>query len=189
MRNRKRSFSTGLAFRTTGEKSENGKAEHREESGYLRSGLVSVSGVLVLVVLTLDYRINVISVNRKKVNPGKSDAWFQASVHHDSEKGDSKRRNASVHEELRGNRFSQSERKSGCMYVCGVSGLQNTRRRTGKMELLYMRSVFGRWVPNQRRPGDPVAGTSGSGDQGEEPGKREGDVQVVPGRCGNGMCV
>ena len=46
-------------------------------SGYLRSGLVSVSGVLVLGVLTLDFRITVVPVNRKRVNPGKSDAGFQ----------------------------------------------------------------------------------------------------------------
>ena len=102
-------------------------------SGYLSSGLVSVSGVLVLGVLTLVYRIKVNSSNRKRVNPGKSDAGFQASVHHDSEKGDSKRRNTSVHEELRGNRFSQSERESGCTYVCGMSGVRNTRRRTGNV--------------------------------------------------------
>ena len=56
-------------------------------SGYIRSGLVSVSGVLVLGVLTLDYRLKVNSVNRKRVNSGKSDAGFQASEHHDSEKG------------------------------------------------------------------------------------------------------
>ena len=100
--------------------------------------MVSVSGVLVLGVLTLDYRIKVNSVNRKRVIPGKSDAGFQTSVHHDSEKGDSKRRNASVHEELRGNRFSQSERESGCTYVCCMSGVQNTRRRTGERELSYV---------------------------------------------------
>ena len=34
------------------------------------------------------------------MNPGKSDADFQASVHHDAKTGDSKRRNASVHEEF-----------------------------------------------------------------------------------------
>ena len=107
-------------------------------SGYLRSGLVSVSGVLVLGVLTLDYRIKVNSVNRKGVNRGISDAGLQTSVHHDSEKGDSKRRNASVQGELMGNRFRQSERESGCTYVCGVSGVQNTRRRTGKGELLHV---------------------------------------------------
>ena len=37
---------------------------------------------------------------------------------------------------VRGNRNSKSERESGCTYVCGVSGVQNTRRRnfwnTGK---------------------------------------------------------
>ena len=89
-------------------------------SGYLRPGLVSLSGVLVLGVLTVVYRTTVIKLNRNRVNPGKSDAGFQASVHHDSEKGDSKIRNTSVHEELRGHRFSLSERESGCTYVCGV---------------------------------------------------------------------
>ena len=67
-----------------------GKAEQSKAqvgSGYLRPGLVSLSGVLVLGVLTLDYRINVNSSNRKRVNSRKSDAGFQGSVHHDSEKG------------------------------------------------------------------------------------------------------
>ena len=107
-------------------------------SGYLRSGLVSVSGVLVLWVLTLDYRITVIRLNRKRVNPGKSDARYEVRLHYEIGNGISKRRNASVHEEVRGNRFSQSERESGCMYVCGMSGVQNARRRTGKKELLYV---------------------------------------------------
>ena len=56
-------------------------------SGYIRSGLVSVSGVMVLGVLTLDYRVKVKSVNRKRANPRKSDAGFQVLLHHDSEKG------------------------------------------------------------------------------------------------------
>ena len=55
-----------------------GKAEHMVGSGYLRPGLVSLSGVLVLVVLTVDQRITVKKLNRKRVNPGKSDAGFQA---------------------------------------------------------------------------------------------------------------
>ena len=140
-RSEKRSSSTGLAFWTTGEKSENGKAEHREESGYLRSGLVSVSGVLVLVVLTLDYRVNVNSVNRNGVNSGRSDAGFQASVHHDSEKGDSKRRNASVHEGLRGNfcmcdRFSADGFRTRATRVirCRVLGVRVTKRENRKKE-------------------------------------------------------
>ena len=45
--------------------------------GYLRPGLISLSGVLVLGVLTLDYRINVNSSNRKRVNSRKSGAGFQ----------------------------------------------------------------------------------------------------------------
>ena len=150
------------------------KSRAQGESGYLRSGLVSVSGVLVLGVLTLDYRIKVNSVNRKRANPGKSDAGFQTSVHHDSEKGDSKRRNASVRREVLGNRFSQSEMESGYRYVYGVSGVRNTRRRTGKRELLYVSSVFGRWVSNPRHPGDPVAGTCGSGDQMENRERGDG---------------
>ena len=79
-----------------GEEVREWKSRAQGGSGYLRSGLVSVSGVLVLGVLTLDCRIKVNSVSRTRVNPGKSDARFQTSVHHDSEKGDSKRRNAIV---------------------------------------------------------------------------------------------
>ena len=62
------------------------KAEQRKAqvgSGYLRPGLVSVSGVLVLGVLTLDYRIKVKSVNRKRVNPGNSDAVYGVLLHHE----------------------------------------------------------------------------------------------------------
>ena len=135
--NGKRSSSTGLAW-TTGEKGTKGKSRAQGESGYLSSGLVSVSGVLVLGVLTLYYRINVNSSNRKRVNPGISDARYVVRLHREIGKWISKRRNASVHEELRGNRFSQSERESGCRYVCGLSGVRNTRRRTGKRELLYV---------------------------------------------------
>ena len=67
-----------------------GKAEQSKAqvgSGYLRPGLVSLSGVLVLGVLTLVYRINVKYVNRKEANSRKSDAGFQVLLHHDSEKG------------------------------------------------------------------------------------------------------
>ena len=55
-----------------------------------------------------------------------------------SERGDRKDANTRVYEVVRGNRFSQSERESGYAYVCGVSGVQNTRMRTGKRELLYV---------------------------------------------------
>ena len=93
-----------------------------------------------------------------------------------------------VYGQVRGNSDSRSERESGCTYVCGVSGVQNARRRTGKRELLYMQSGFGRWVPNRRRPGDPAAGTWDSGDQREnrESGR---DVQVIPGRVKNVVYV
>ena len=68
-----------------------GKSRVKQSTGENRAtlgaGLVSVSGVLVLGVLTLDYRINVNSSNRKRVNSRKSGAGFQSSVHHDSEKG------------------------------------------------------------------------------------------------------
>ena len=53
------------------------KAEQSEAqvgSGYLRPGLVSLSGVLVVGVLTLDYSIPVKSKKLKRVNPGNSDA-------------------------------------------------------------------------------------------------------------------
>ena len=90
----------------------------------LGAGLVSVSGVLVLGVLTLDYRITAIKSDRKRVNPGNSDARYEVRLHHEIGKGISKIRNAGVHEEVRGNRNSQSERESGCRYVCGVSGVR-----------------------------------------------------------------
>ena len=44
-------------------------------------------------------------------------------------------------------------------------------------------------VSNRRHPGDPVAGTWGSGDQSGKPGKGERDVQVISGRRENGVCV
>ena len=56
-------------------------------SGYLRSGLVSVSGVLVLGVLTLVYRIPELSEKRKRVIPGNSDAVYGVLLHHEFEKG------------------------------------------------------------------------------------------------------
>ena len=52
------------------------KSRAQGESGYIMSGLVSVSGVLVLGVLTLDRRISHLSVKRKRVNPGISDGEF-----------------------------------------------------------------------------------------------------------------
>ena len=61
-RNGKRSSSTGRAFWTTGEVVSEWKSrENRAQvgSGYLRPGLVSVSDVLVLGVLTLDYSVPV----------------------------------------------------------------------------------------------------------------------------------
>ena len=73
-RNGKRSSSTGRAFWTTGEMESERKIRAQGGSGYLRPGMVSVSGVLVIWVLTLDYRIKVKSVNRKRVNPKYSDA-------------------------------------------------------------------------------------------------------------------
>ena len=72
-----------------------GKAEQSKAqvgSGYLRPGLVSVSGVLVLGVLTLDSRISNLSRKRKRVNPGNSDAEYGVSLHHEIGKGNSKRR-------------------------------------------------------------------------------------------------
>ena len=50
-------------------------------SGYLRPGLVSLSGVLVLGVLTLVYRIPELSMKLKEVNPGNSDAEYGVRLH------------------------------------------------------------------------------------------------------------
>ena len=72
-----------------------GKAEQSRAqvgSGYLRPGLVSVSVVLVLGVLTLDYRIPELSRKQKRVNPGNSDARYGVSLHHEFGRGKSKRR-------------------------------------------------------------------------------------------------
>ena len=113
------------------------KAEHRWDRATLGAGLVSVSGVLVLGVLTLDYRIIVNSPNRKRVNPGKSGAGFQSSVHHEVGNGRSKRRKRNpVYGEYRAIVIARGE--SEYKYVCGVSGVRNTRRRTGKGKVLYV---------------------------------------------------
>ena len=72
-----------------------GKTEQSEAqvgSGYLRPGLVSVSGVLVLGVLTLVYRIPDLTRKRKRVSPGNSDAEYVVLLHHEIGKGNSKRR-------------------------------------------------------------------------------------------------
>ena len=74
VRNGKRSSCTGRAFWTTGEKGSERKSRAQVGSGYLKSDLVSVSGVLVLGVLTLVYRIPELSEKRKRVNLGNSDA-------------------------------------------------------------------------------------------------------------------
>ena len=59
-------------------------------SGYLRPGLVSVSGVLVLGVLTLVYRIPELSRKLKEVNPGNSDAEYGVRFDHEFGKGSQK---------------------------------------------------------------------------------------------------
>ena len=66
------------------------KSRAQGVSGYLRPGLVSVSGVLVLGVLTLVYRIKVKSVNRKGINPGNSDAEYGVWCTMNSERGNRK---------------------------------------------------------------------------------------------------
>ena len=65
--------------------------------GYLRPGLVSVSVVLVLGVLTLDYGVPVKSKKRKRVSPGNSDAGYGVLLHHDFGKGISERRKHEVY--------------------------------------------------------------------------------------------
>ena len=88
-------------------------------SGYLRSDLVSVSGVLVLGVLILVYRIPNLTVKRKEVIPRILDTSYEVRLHHKIGKGISKRRNASVHEELRGSRLARVKEKAGAR-VCVV---------------------------------------------------------------------
>ena len=73
-----------------------GKAEQSKAqvgSGYLRPGLVSLSGVLVLGVLTLVSRIPELSRKLKRVNPGNSDAEYGVWLHHEFGNGKWKRRN------------------------------------------------------------------------------------------------
>ena len=53
-------------------------------------------------------------------------------------KGNRKDANTKGNTGVRGNRDSQSERESGYRYVCGVSKVRNTRRKTAKGELLYV---------------------------------------------------
>ena len=81
----------GLDYRRGGAK---GKSREEQSTGVNRAtlgaGLVLLSGVLVLGVLTMDYRINVTKLNRKRVNPGNSGAGFQRFVHHEIGKGRSK---------------------------------------------------------------------------------------------------
>ena len=115
-----------------------GKNRAQGGSGYLRPGLVSVSGVLVLGVLTLVYRNPNLSRKRKRVNPGSSDAEHGVLLHHEIGNGNSKRRKHRSVRSVRGNRFSQSERESGCTYLYGVLVGQNTRKKTGERELLYV---------------------------------------------------
>ena len=63
------------------------KSRAQVGSGYLRPGLVSVSVVLVLGVLTLDCRISELSRKQKRVNPGNSDAGYGVLLHHEFGKG------------------------------------------------------------------------------------------------------
>ena len=99
------------------------KSRAQVGSGYLRPGLVSVSGVLVLGVLTLDYRIPNLSRKRKSANPGNSDAEYGVLLHHEIGKGKSKRRKHKSVSAVQCNRNSRSKRESGCTYVCDVSGV------------------------------------------------------------------
>ena len=133
--NGSRSSSTGRAFWTIGEKGSEWKSRAQVGSGYLRLGLVSVSVVLVLGVLTLDYSIPVQAKKQKRVNAGNSDAGYGVQLHHEFEKVKSKRRKHNCTRSVRGNRNSRRERESGCTYVCGMSGVQNTLRRMGKRGL------------------------------------------------------
>ena len=103
----------------------------------LGAGLVLPSGVLVLGVLTVDYRISVNSPNRKRVNPGNSGAGFQRFVHHEVGKGRSKRRkHKPVYECYRAIVIARGERES--TYVYRMLGVHNTRRKGEEGEVLYV---------------------------------------------------
>ena len=103
----------------------------------LGAGLVLPSGVLVLGVLAVDYRINVNSPNRKRVNPGNSGAGFQSSVHHEVGKWRSKRRkHKPVYIGYRAIVIARGE--SECKYVCRMLGVHNTRSKRENGEVLYV---------------------------------------------------
>ena len=59
-------------------------------SGYLRPGLVPLSGVLVLGVLTLGNRNPGLSRKQKRINPDNSDAGYGVLLHHEFGKGNRK---------------------------------------------------------------------------------------------------
>ena len=125
-RNGKRYSSTGRAFWAIGEAREYGKAEHMWDRATLgRAWFLSPLSWFLC-------RIPELSRKQQRVNPGNSDAWYGVLLHHEFGKGKSKRRNTGVKLAVRGNRNSRREGESGCMYVCGMLGVQNTRRRTGK---------------------------------------------------------
>ena len=107
-------------------------------SGYLRPGLISVSVVLVLGVLTLDYRIPDLSRKRKRVNPGSSDAEYRVLLHHEFGKGKSKRRNTSVIPAYGAIVLARVKEKADARMCVVCRGEQTTRRRTGKREFLYV---------------------------------------------------
>ena len=155
-------------------------------SGYLGPGLVYFSGVMVLGGLTLVYRNPDLSRKRKRVNPGNSDAEYGVRLHHEFGNGKSKRRKHKCTKSACGNRDSRSERESGCTYVCDVSVVQNTRRRTGKGNFC----MCGRFSADGFRTRSTrvirwrvlgVRATKG------KTGKGRRDVQVIHGRWEKGV--
>ena len=114
-----------------------GKAEKSRAQWRIGLPKAQASGVLVLGVLTVDYRIRVNSPNRKRVNPGNSGAGFQRFVHHESEKGQSKRRKRKpVYERYRAIVIARGE--SECTYVYRMLVVHNTRRKRENGEVLYV---------------------------------------------------
>ena len=113
-----------------------GKAEQSRAqvgSGYLKPGLVSVSVVLVLGVLTLDYRIPELSRKRKRVNPGNSDAGYGVLLHHEFGKWKSKRRKHRCTRSVPGNRLAGEKGKAGARMcvVCRGNRTHKEERKKG----------------------------------------------------------
>ena len=137
----------------------------------------------------MDLRINVYSEKQKEVNSRKSGARLRVPMHHLLGRGGSKIHKTRSVQSCTRQSFYMRESESWRTYACGMSGQENARRRTGNGVLLYTRSAFGRRCANPRHPGDPVAGTWGSGGQCGNRKKGSGTSRRFPDAGEIGVCV